>query len=125
YWTKPAKDSPGYFAFKIYRNADGKGTGFGDRAARAVSSAPNEVSCFAGLDGKTGAPTAMIVSKNPLLDPVVTIHVRHSKPITRARLWRYDGSNKRAIVALPDAKIAGGTLKMKAPGYSITLARFE
>jgi len=124
-WTHPRKDTPTYFAFKIYRNVDGKGTGFGDRSVRAVSSAPHEVSCFASVDSRTGEPVAMLINKQPRQKTTVTVRVNHTKRLTRAALWRYSGDNLQEIVALPDLSVSDGTLKLTVPGYSLTLIRFR
>lgn len=125
FWTHPRKETPAYFAFKMYRNVDGRGGGFGDQSVRAVSSAPHAVSCFASVDSRTGEPVAMLLNKQPDQEAAVTIQIQHARPVTRAALWRYSGENLQAIVPLPEASVAGGTLRLTAPAYSMTLIRFR
>jgi hypothetical protein len=124
YWTAPAKDSPGCLAFKIYRNADGHGTGFGDRLAKAVSSSPNEVSCFASVDTKSGQPVLMVINKTPDRTGQARINLKHARPLSTASLWRVDPSTP-GIRRLQDIGMSGSTLNLSAPPYSITLVRLK
>jgi len=48
FWTAPKKGTPAYWAFRAYRNFDGKGGAFLDRYV--PSSAPKDVSVFASRD---------------------------------------------------------------------------
>lgn len=125
YWTAPPETSPGRYAFQIYRNADGKGHGFGDRAVRTVCSAPDRVSCFGAVDTKTGEPTLMILNKQPDKSSVVTVSVRGSRPYGTAALWRYDASHPSGIAALPAVRLYGRFLRITVPPSSITLARLR
>jgi hypothetical protein len=124
-WTSPGVGTPAYFAFKMYLNADGAGHGFGDRSVRAVSSAPDDISCFASVDGKTGEPVAILLNKQPGRDSIVTVRLRHGRPLTRASLWRYSEENRKAMMKLPDVAVSNGALKLTLPAYSMTLARFR
>jgi hypothetical protein len=65
FWAFPVKNKPGYLAFKMFRNADGMGHGFGDTSFHAVSSDPNSLSVFAARDKSTGLITLMFVNKLP------------------------------------------------------------
>ena len=65
YWAFPNKNSPGYLAFKLYRNADGQGNGFGDVACAAQSADQGRLSCYAATDSRTGDLTLMLINKMP------------------------------------------------------------
>lgn len=125
YWAKPPARSPGYFAFKLFRNADDAGNGFGETSVRAISSQPNAVSCYGSVESKTGQPVLLLINKEPMQDATVTVRVKHGRPVTKARLWQYASDNKTAIVPLPTEKVVGGSLKVRVPGYSLLLLRFE
>lgn len=124
YWTVPPVKSPGYYAFKIFRNADGQGSGFGDLSVRATSSAPADVSCFASVDRKTGQPVLVLINKTPGRNAQTMFHVKHSRALTSASLWRIDPSSA-GVQHLPEMAFAGSDIKITAPPYSITLIRIK
>lgn len=127
YWTAPAERSPGYFAFKMFRNASGSGLGMGDRSVRSASSEPIKVSCFGSVESSTGLPAVMLLNKQPDRDAVVTLTIRNAAPLHRAEVWRYDGTNPRAIMGQPPIEFKGGkpaSAVVRLPAYSITLMRF-
>jgi hypothetical protein len=125
YWTTPKDQSPGYFAFKIFRNADGRGGGFGDKSVKAVSTAPNEISCFASVDSISGQPVIIVVNKQPDKDTAITIKLNHGKSVTTASGWRYGEQNPTEISRLPDMTVTNSLLVMQAPRYSVTLLRLR
>ncbi len=125
YWRMPPKGSPAYFAFKMYRNADDNGTGLGDTEVRAVSSVPNEVSCFGSVDSRSGKPIVMVINKQPARDAAVTVTVEHGAPLSTVSAWRYGGRATGAIARLRDQPAPAGVVKMTFPAYSITLLRFR
>jgi hypothetical protein len=51
----PAAGSPGYMAFKMYRNYDGEGSDFGDTSVWSQSSNYDRISSYAAVDSKTGS----------------------------------------------------------------------
>ena len=123
YWGSPAPGSPGYFAFLLYRNADGNGAGFGDTALSSVSNAPDRVSCFAARDTKSGATTLMLINKQLRAEPHVSLDLKGLTGAKTARLIRYSGENLKKPVQLPDISFDGGKLSMRLPASSITLVR--
>jgi hypothetical protein len=124
YWTSPPVGSSGYHAFKLYRNADGQGIGFGDLSVRSTSSATTEVSCFASVDRKTGQPALILINKTPDRDAQITLHIKHSRPLTSASLWR-TGPGDPTIRRLQDVGMSGDLLTLTAPKYSLTLIRVK
>ena len=124
YWACPAKDSPGYLAFKLFRNADGRGNGFGDVACRAASADSNRVSSFAALDSRTGDITLVLVNKMP--KATVTVPLTLSGPVgdgATVKGYRLAADNPKQIVSLPATRGPVGTQTL--PPYSITLLRIS
>jgi hypothetical protein len=130
YWTAPPEQSPGYFAYKLFRNADGQGRGFGDNSVQARSSDPSAVSCFASLDtsdSSAGMPAVILINKQPDAEAVATVAIRHSRPLKTASVWRYDGGDLKSIArGAPIAFKGSGpsTATIRLPAYSMTLLRF-
>lgn len=63
YWAWPQKNSPGYLAFRLFRNADDQGHGFGDIACRAASANTDQTACYAATDKQTGDLTLILINK--------------------------------------------------------------
>jgi hypothetical protein len=123
YWTSPPVNSPGYFAFKLYRNADNKGNGFGDSSIEGLSSMPSSVSCFASLDKHTGYPAVILLNK--LADRTMTahVHINSKKTLHGAILWRYS-SLSQSIVRSGAFQVKNRSLTITIPAYSMNLLRF-
>jgi Glycoside hydrolase family 44 len=63
YWTYPKPSSPAGAAFRMYRNFDGKGGHFGNRALVTTSSV-RAVQAFAARDSVTGVISVMLVNES-------------------------------------------------------------
>jgi hypothetical protein len=123
YWTSPGVGMPGFYAYKMYRNADDKGHGFGDFAIAANSSDPGQVSIYGSLDKATGLPVVMLINKMPEQTANVSLTLEGAKAVAGASVYRYDGKDLKSIQTLPDAAIAGGKTQLALPPYSMTLLR--
>lgn len=123
YWAWPPKDSPGYLAFKLYRNADGHGHGFGDIGCRAVSADQGRVSCYAATDTQTGAVTIMLVNKMRKATVKVPLTIAGLPAHSAVKGYQLGADNPKEIVALPPASLSGASLVETIPPYSVTLLR--
>ena len=123
YWAYPAKNSPGYLAFKLYRNADGHGHGFGDLGCRAVSTDPGRVAVYAATDTASGALTLMLVNKMPRATVTVPLTVTGNYVNAGVKGWRLAADNARQVVPAPEDTLHGRTLTETLPPYSITLVQ--
>ncbi len=124
YWTAPPVNSPAFFAYKLYRNADGKGNGFGDTALSALSDAPDVVSSYAARDSLTGTATIMLINKGAERNVSVKLHGERGQAAPqRAQVWRYDGANLKSIVQYPDITLSAGETYLTLPPSSLTLLR--
>lgn len=123
YWTAPPPHSPAFFAFKMYRNTDGEGNGFGDIALPARSDAPDVVSCYAANDSRTGDKTVMLINKGKARQ--VAVRTRALAAPQRARMWGYSGERLKSIVQYPDIISQDGAARLKLPAESLTLLRLS
>src|SRR5579859_628965 len=64
-WTVPAASTPTFKAMQIYRNYDGKDSGFGDVSVKAAAPNPDRLSAFAAQRAAGGALTVMVINKIP------------------------------------------------------------
>ena len=123
YWTAPGNGTPGFYAYKMYRNADGANHGFGDTAVSAHSSAPDRVSCYASLESKTGLPVILIINKTGRQIMNAPLHIVSRKAISKWQTYRYDGANLKEIIHLPDMTVREGRTEITLPPDSMTLLR--
>lgn len=123
YWAFPPKNSPGYLAFKMYRNADGAGHGLGDIACRASSANQEQVSCYSAVDSQTGELTVMLLNKMPRATATVPLTLRGVAASARVKTWRFFTDNTPRITPLPSLAEHGGSLTVTLPPYSMTLLR--
>src|SRR5215468_3500506 len=62
-WAPPTTTQPGAFAFRMYRNYDGAGHGFGDTSVRATSADEAKLAVYASLRSADGALTLIVLNK--------------------------------------------------------------
>lgn len=120
YWTAPKPASPAWFAFRMYRDADGKHNGFGTTSISAVSSAGGTVSAFASRDAKWA--DVMLINKDLQSDHSVTINLRNVVAAGLVNRFQYSSADLSAIVHLPDVA-ASSSISLQVPAGSITLLR--
>ncbi|MBV9852389.1 MAG: glycoside hydrolase family 44 protein [Armatimonadetes bacterium] len=122
YWAWPAKNGPAYLAFKLFRNADGQGHGFGNLSCRAVSADPGRLACYAATEG--GDLTLMLINKMPKATVTVPLALRGLPPAARAvKMWRVSADNPGRVAALPPQTLPGAAASLRLPPYSMTLLR--
>jgi hypothetical protein len=120
YWTAPKPRSPAWFAFRMYRDADGSHDGFGDVAIRATSSSAGTVSAFASKE--PGWVDVMLVNNDLQSGHDLRISLRGKSASGPVRRFQYSSANASAIERLADLT-PSGTLKVAVPAASITLLR--
>ena len=116
---------PVAYAFRMYRNYDGAGSGFGDTSVQASSALQDVLSVYAAQRGTTGALTIMVINKTfdaRLSTLTVTNVPSASDPApVPVEVWRYSAANTSAIVRQPDTTMSAGTVALTYPQSSITL----
>lgn len=120
YWAYPNKDSPGYLAFKLYRNPDGRGNGFGDVACAAASANEGRLSIYAATDSRTGELTLMLINKMSKATITVPLVIHGVSPAGTVKMWRCAADNPQGIVTYPPAPLASA---LTLPPQSMTLLR--
>jgi hypothetical protein len=119
-WAPPGAGDPGAHAFRMYRNADGAGHGFGEAGVRATSTDERQLPVYAAVRAWDGALTIMAVNKTSgALTSQVTIETFAAG--TAAQVFRYSAANPSAVVRAPDQGVAGNRFTATFPASSITL----
>ena len=129
YWAYPPDDSAAYLAFKLFRNADGQGHGFGDVSCRAVSASPDMVSAYAAQDTASGALTIILLNKSPRATATVPVTLTHWTPRkSPVQSWRVSADmnsdkGRARLQELPAAVWSAPAHSVTLPPYSMTLLR--
>jgi hypothetical protein len=120
FWGDLAATDPGAFAFRIYRNYDGTGKGFGNIGVHALSADQDTLSVYAAQRSSDGALTIMVINKTA---GALTsqVDLRGFTPRPKAAVYRYSRSLPGAIEHAADMAISPTGLSMDFPGKSITL----
>jgi hypothetical protein len=119
-WDPPTASQPGAFAFRLYRNYDGQGRGFGDVSVRATSTDQGQLAIYAAQRSFDGALTIMVINKTgaPL---AAGIALAGFMPGAGAQVYRYSALDLNSIVRQPDLPVSGGALSATWPASSISL----
>ncbi|MBF0496960.1 MAG: VCBS repeat-containing protein [Deltaproteobacteria bacterium] len=119
-WGPPATTDPGAFAFRIYRNYDGSGNGFGNESVVATSSDQDTLAVYAARRSADNALTVIVINKtvNSLTSPI-SLSGYLSAPT--AAVYRYSSTHLRAIEHAADQVVTAGGFTSNFPGNSITL----
>ena len=121
-WSGPKATEPGAFAFRAFRNYDGKGAAFGETRVHATSSDQSRVSVYAAQRGRDGAVTAVVVNKSAA--PVTTtLALSHFAAGPAVQVWRYSAADLTRIVRAPDVTASAG-VRTTFPASSITVLVF-
>ncbi|MGB1250922.1 MAG: glycoside hydrolase family 44 protein [Candidatus Promineifilaceae bacterium] len=120
-WSPPEVNSPGMFAFRMYRNYDGQHSKFGNLSIRATSTDREQLAVYAAKRTQDGVYTVLILNKSaaPLTSDVV-LNGYNGAAITG---FRYSELNLDAIeqIRLSDVNAATGALVETFPPHSLTL----
>jgi hypothetical protein len=123
YWYFPPVNRSPYFAFKMFRNPDGKFTAFGDRYLPSTCSAPEDVSVHAAKDAKSGKLTFVLIHKRVTKGAKVTLKLSAPVPEQEVTFYEYGSADRLCIGQLPARKIGGDKIEVSVPPFSVV--RFD
>jgi hypothetical protein len=116
------------FAFKMFRNYDDRGAGFGDASLQAASADQGKLSIYAARRTSDRAVTVTVINKT-FGDLRSDVRLEHFRANGSAKVYRYSNANLAAIDELPEVKASKPGKKDQAsvvkdqlfPAMSITL----
>jgi Glycoside hydrolase family 44 len=116
YWGAPPKNSPAYWAFRAYRNFDGKNSHFLDRSMDTKMD--NDVSLFASRDESGKHVVLIAINLSPTTPAQATIGLNGCAPIATREKFTYDAQS----TSLEDQGVkTGGALDETLAPYSINV----
>jgi hypothetical protein len=102
-WAPPTASQPGAFAFRMFRNFDGRGSQFGDTAVKATSTDQDQLSVYASTR-PDGTVTLVIINKTGQ-EVTSPVNFTAKLPGTTAQLYQYSAADTSKIVALPSRQV--------------------
>jgi len=108
-----------YLAMKLFRNYDGRNSGFGDVSLSDTVPDPDTVSSFAALRSSDGALTIIVINKSLADAAPVAVNLANFSAGASAQAWQLTSAN--AITRLSDSALTGSVLNATVPAQSITL----
>ena len=119
-WGPPSSGEPGAFAFRMYRNVDGAGSGFGETSVHAASSDQGRLSAYAARRAGDGALTVVVINKTGG-GLTSAVSLAGFAPAGSVQVRRYSAADLGAIVRAADLPQPNGSLVTTFPAGSITL----
>ncbi len=117
YWRNPEVGSPGWFAFTMHGNYDGRGSRFGGAAVPAATTDAARIGSYAALDDASGVLRVMLVNRDPDATISVALDVAGFSPAADVARYVYGPANPQQIVA--DQVPVGSAISL--PASSITV----
>jgi len=116
YWVFPPKNSPTFWAFRAFRNFDGKGGHFLDQSMPVRMA--TDVSLFASRDASSHRIVAIALNLDPASAAHAKIDLGGCPPIASRRMFSYSaGSDSIGAVGPPTSE----PLDVVLPPYSINV----
>jgi hypothetical protein len=119
YWADPRKHGPTYFAFKMFRNPDGKRTAVGDHFILAEVSDYDSVGVYVFKDTQRNVASFVILNKKAKKGAKVALDLGTPVPAQKATRYEYSSANQKAIGELPPLDVSGQTLNVSIAPMSI------
>jgi hypothetical protein len=119
-WGGDNPTQPWAYAFRMFRNYDGKGSEFGDTSVTAKSNDRDKMAIYASLRNQDKHLVVLVINKDPsqAIDTKIAINgFDHSGNV---KVYTYSSADLHKIVE-SSATISGNNLEHKFPAYSITL----
>ncbi len=118
YWNLPPDDSPAFWAFRAYRNYDGKGGHFLERHVAVKGGAPL-ASLFASSDGEKGRFVAVVLNMDPKAPLDASITGEGCGTVALQRAFTYAGKPE-GFEPYSSPRVPGPVALRLAP-YSISV----
>ncbi|MFP2897474.1 hypothetical protein [Corallococcus sp. 4LFB] len=118
FWQYPAENSPTFWAFRAYRDFDGKGGRFQDNGLSTT--APEGTSLFASRDASGKKLTAVLLNFDPEQPAQAQLEFKGCGSLNTVRVLGYSGA-PGGFTEQATGKKAEQALSQRLPPYSITV----
>ena len=118
-WVAPTVKTPTFAAMQIYRNYDGKGSGFGDTSIKTDAPNPDVLSAFGAVRNTDGALTTIVIHKES--GQIARLRLKLTGFVSGKIAQHFAVTGDGTISRLPDLRIASGVITCSLPPQSINL----
>ena len=120
FWGLGDPTYPSAYAFRMFRNYDGAGNGFGETSVSALTADATKLTVYAAQRNADNAVTIVVVNSTATAwtSALSLANVSLQQP---ARTYQYTSANPAAIVTGPTVAPSGSTLTVTFPANSITM----
>ena len=119
YWADPRKNGPTYFAFKMFRNPDGKRTAVGDHFILGDVNDSDSVGVYVFKDASRKVASFMILNKRAQKGAKIALDLGTAVPTQKAPRYEYSGASPKAIGELPPLDVSGKAMEVSIAPMSI------
>lgn len=123
YWCCPNAKSSHFYAFRMFRNPDGKYTAFGNMYLNSNCSAPYDISVHAARDTKNNKLTFIVINKRCEAPAQLSIDLGVKVPKQDVVFYEYGGTEHLQIKELPARRIQGKQVSLEL--LPLTVLRFD
>jgi len=123
-WGDVLSTQPLAFAFRMYRNYDGAGHGFGDTSVQAISADQGALAVYAARRSADGALTLMVLNKSGT-DLTSAVSLAGFNPQPSARVFRYSPANLGAIEPRAAQAVSASGFSASFAANAITLVELR
>lgn len=120
HWGAPDEGSPVYWAYRMFRNYDGQGHGFGDLSVPVEITRTDQVSAYGSVDADSSQLKLIMINKSPSASHQVRLELQGIVPPGDVRIYQYRGAAEGIVENAP-LKHDGPVLSYELPPYSITI----
>jgi alpha-L-arabinofuranosidase len=120
-WGPGNLTEPWAYAFRMFRNYDGKGSAFGDSSVSAVSDDQEKLAIYASNRSSDKALLLMVINKDPTQNFTSKVSIEGLTHAGNAKVFRYSAEDLHKIVSHPDQAFTKEGFSASFPAYSITL----
>jgi hypothetical protein len=121
YWGLPKQGSATSWAFRLYRNYDGKGAAFGSESVETTVSDVKTYSAYGALNKEGTKLTLMLINKDPSKSADMPIDIKGFTPSNNATLYRYSQQKPSDIAQEPFNIPNPAAIKLTLPPMSNSL----
>jgi len=112
---------PVSYAYRVLRNYDGHGNGFGDNYISSSSTGDDAaLSVHAAIRNSDGALTILVINKIAG-DQTSTLTLKGFNPKSPAQVFQFSAGNEQAIVSKPSINVAGSGFTYSYAAFSLTM----
>jgi hypothetical protein len=119
YWTYPPARSPAFYAFRAFRNFDGKNGRFLDYSQPTVTA--DSSSLFASRDAEGKHLVVLALNLSPDEATAAEIDLEGCSPIGQRTAFVFSGASTDGFAADHPVTGEGKTIRQRLPPYSITV----